>query len=364
MAARRIALPLLGLAFLSLVLGTWSGLVRVGWPWPSLTPEFWLAHGPLMVSGFVGTLIAVERAVAVGRRWGYAAPFLTAAGSLLLVAVPTWIGPLLIVLGSAVLATLFAVILLRRSSPSTATMLLGAAAWVLGNVLWLASYPGLDVDAVVLLWVAFPVLVIAGERLELSRLFRLPRGAHVAFLFLADALVVGGAWTALDLGAGRVLAGIALVGQAAWLLRFDVARIQIRQRGLSRFAAAALLPGYIWLGLGGLFVVLSALAPFPLVYDAMLHAVFLGFVISMIFAHAPIIFPAVLGLSLPYRPWFYAHLVLLHAGLALRIAGDLMTAEPLREWGALLNGVALAWFLVATGLAACLGAAGARSAPG
>ena len=355
MAARRLAMPLLGLAFLSLVLGIWAGLVRVGWPWPTLTPDFWLAHGPLMVSGFVGTLIAVERAVAIGKRWGYGAPTLTAAGALVLVASPLWVGPLLIVLGSAVLAALFAVILHRQPNPSTAAMLLGAAAWVVGNALWLASYPDLDLDAVILWWMAFLVLIIAGERLELSRVLRLPRGANVAFLLLADAFVVGAAWTVFDLGAGSVLAGVAMVGLSAWLLRFDIARIQIRQKELSRFIAAALLPGYVWLGLGGLFVALSVLAPCPLVYDAMLHAVFLGFVISMIFAHAPIIFPAVLGLPLPYRPWFYAHLLLLHAGLALRIAGDVLASEPMRQWGALLNGVALVWFLVDTGLAVRLG---------
>ncbi len=355
-------MPLLGFAFLSLVLRIWSGLVRVGWPWPSLTPDFWLAHGPLMVSGFVGTLIAVERAAAIGRRWGYVAPALTAAGALVLVATPLWIGPLLILLGSVVLVGLFAVILRRQPNPSTAAMLLGAAAWVVGNGLWLASYPGLDVGAVVLWWMVFLVLVIAGERLELSRVLRLPRGATVAFLLLADASVVGAAWTALDLGTGSVLAGIALLGLSAWLLRFDIARIQARQKGLSRFIAAALLPGYAWLGLGGLFVVLSALAPFPLVYDAMLHAVFLGFVISMIFAHAPIIFPAVLGLPLPYRPWFYGHLVLLHVGLALRIAGDLVTSEPVRQWGAMLNGAALVWFLVDTAAAVGIGRREARSA--
>lgn len=363
MAGRRAALPLLGLAFLSLILGIWSGLVRVGWPWPSLSADFWLAHGPLMVSGFVGTLIAVERAVAIGERWGYAAPALTAAGALIIVASSSWIGPLLIVLGSAVLAALFAVILRRQPNPSTASMLLGAAAWVVGNALWLASYPALDVDAVVLWWMAFLVLVIAGERLELSRILRLPRGATVAFLLLADALIIGAAWTVFDLGFGSVLAGLALLGLAAWLLRFDIARLQLRQRDLSRFIASALLPGYAWLGLGGIFVAASVLAPFPLVYDAMLHAVFLGFVISMIFAHAPIIFPAVLGLPLPYRPWFYGHLVLLHVGLAMRIVGDLVTAEPIREWGALLNGIALVWFLVDTGLAIGLGRRQGHSLP-
>ncbi len=355
MAPRRLAMPLLALAFLSLLLGIWSGLVRVGWPWPALTEDFWLAHGPLMVSGFVGTLIAVERAVAIGRSWGYAAPAFTAAGAFVMVATPLWIGPMLIVLGSVVLAALFAVILRRQPNPSTAAMVLGAAAWVVGNLLWLASYPALDLDAVILWWMAFLVLIIAGERLELSRVLHLPRGANVVFLLLADAFVVGAAWSNLELEAGTALAGIALLGLSGWLLRFDIARIQLRQRGLSRFIASALLPGYAWLGLGGVFVLLSAVAPFALVYDAELHAVFLGFVISMIFAHAPIIFPAVLEIPLPYRRWFYGHLVLLHVGLGLRILGDLASSEAIRRWGALLNGVALVWFLVDTGVAVRIG---------
>ncbi len=356
MTARRAAFLLLGLAFLCLMLGIWSGLVRAGWPWPSLTAEFWLAHGPLMGSGFVGTLIAVERAVAIGRRWGYAAPALTAAGALVVsISTSSWVGPLLIVFGSVVLAALFAVILRRQPNPPTVAMLLGAGAWVVGNGLWLASYPDLELEAVVLWWMAFPVLIIAGERLDLSRIQRLPRGAHVTFLLLADLFLVGAIWTAFDLGTGNVLAGFALFGLAAWLLRFDLARVQVRQAGLRRFIALALLAGYAWLGLGGIFVAASALAPFPFVYDAMLHAVFLGFVMSMIFAHAPIIFPAVLGLSLPYRAWFYGHLLVLHAGLVLRIAGDVITSGPIRQWGALLNGAALVWFLVDTGIAVGVG---------
>ncbi len=363
MDSRRAAFPLLGLAFLSLMLGIWAGLVRVGWPWPSLTSDFWFAHGPLMVSGFVGTLIAVERAAALGRSWGYAAPVLTVLGAFLFLApVPLWIGPALILVGSGMLAALFAVILRAQPNPATAVMLLGALAWVLGNLLWLVSYPDLDLDAVVLLWMGFLVLIIAGERLELSRVLRLPRGANLAFLLLADAFVVGAAWAAFRLPSGTVLAGASLVGLSAWLLAFDIARVQIRQRGVSRFIAATLLPGYVWLGAGGLFVALSVIAPFPLVYDAMLHAVFLGFVISMIFAHAPIIFPAVLGLPLPFRSWFYGHLVLLHVGLALRVAGDLITSEPMRQWGALLNGVALVWFLVDTVAAVRIGRAQIDSA--
>jgi hypothetical protein len=77
----------------------------------------------------------------------------------------------------------------------------------------------------------------------------------------------------------------------------------------------------------------------------MLHAIFLGLVFSMIFGHGPIIFPAVLGVRVAYRPAFYAHLVLLHASLLLRVAGDLGPWQVARAWGGLLNGVAIVTFL-------------------
>ena len=39
-------------------------------------------------------------------------------------------------------------------------------------------------------------------------------------------------------------------------------------------------------------------------YDAMLHSIFLGFVFSMIFAHAPIILPTITGLAIAVSKQF------------------------------------------------------------
>ena len=80
------------------------------------------------------------------------------------------------------------------------------------------------------------------------------------------------------------------------------------------------------------------------IYDAKLHAVFVGFVFSMVFGHAPIIFPAVLGLPLTYRPVFYAPLVLLHVSLALRLFSGLMGFSWGRLLGGLLNALAILAF--------------------
>jgi hypothetical protein len=83
-------------------------------------------------------------------------------------------------------------------------------------------------------------------------------------------------------------------------------------------------------------------------YDALLHAVFVGFVMSMIFGHAPIIFPAILGVPINFQPAFYIQLALLHLSLALRIVSDLAGWSAGRQWGGLLNEVAILLFLAMT----------------
>ncbi len=83
-------------------------------------------------------------------------------------------------------------------------------------------------------------------------------------------------------------------------------------------------------------------------YDAVLHTTLVGFVMSMIFGHAPIIFPAILGKPIPFKTTFYAHLALLHISLLLRVVGDLALWQPVRAWGGLLNAVAILLFMANT----------------
>src|SRR3972149_11431100 len=73
------------LAFLSLLSGLWGGVVRLNVPIPMITSTLFLIHGPLMVCGFLGTLISLERAVALGYFWTYIAPVLSGLGALALV---------------------------------------------------------------------------------------------------------------------------------------------------------------------------------------------------------------------------------------------------------------------------------------
>lgn len=60
----------MAIGMVSMALGTWLGLVRLGWNLRLPSPDSLILHGPLMVCGFLGTLIGLERAVALGRFWG------------------------------------------------------------------------------------------------------------------------------------------------------------------------------------------------------------------------------------------------------------------------------------------------------
>ncbi len=340
---------LMGFAIAALLGGLWAGLIRIGWGLPAVQPLLPLAHGPLMVSGFLGTLISLERAVALRTWWAYFGPLLTGLGGLaILGGLPGSTGPLLITLGSVGLAVLFGVIFRRQPALFTATMALGAFAWLAGNAFWLA---GAQIQTVVPWLGGFLILTIVGERLELSRMARLTRRAQAAFLSAIGIYVSGLIVLPFVSDIGRRVAGAGMVGLALWLLRYDIARRTVRQPGLPRFIAVSLLSGYAWLGIGGVLWILFGGAGAGMLYDAMLHAVFLGFVFAMIFAHAPVILPAVLGGPVLYRPAFYTHLALLDLSLVVRLLGDLGGWASVRRWGGLLGVLAVLLFLAASGRA-------------
>jgi hypothetical protein len=345
----------------ALFCGVWAGLARFGWSLPRGRANLIELHGPLMVFGFLGTVISLERAVALRRPWGYLAPLGTLVGAgLLFAGVRQGAGQLALLVAGCVLVGLFGVILRAHATASAATLGLGALLWVAGVALWLDGFPLVQV---VPWWAGFLVLTIVGERLELAALGRLTRPGRVGFGALTALLLAGLSLDAADAGAGIRLAGAALLGYALWLGRFDIARRTLRRPGLPRFVALALLPGYVWLAVGGALWLRDGAAVAGPMHDAELHTIFLGFVFSMIFGHAPVIFPGVLGVAIPFRRVFYGHLALLHAGLVLRIVGDLGGDYDLARVGGLLNATAIGIFLVATVGSAILRKVQVRTGP-
>jgi hypothetical protein len=340
--------PLLAAGIVLLLAGLWDGLIYLGLALPTGTASLTASHGPLMVLGFLGTVIALERAVALGSAWAYLGPVGAGAGGLAVVAgAPNGVGQALATFGGLALVAVFVAVHRIQPSLHNAVLASGAVCWVVAGALWLAGW---DVPRFVPWLAGFLVLTITGERLELSRLVGAGRLARWLFAGVAAVFAGGLIASVFAEPVGVRVAGAGLLGFAVWLARNDIARRTIRGTGLTRYMAVALLTGYAWLGVGGgLWVAVGHLADGP-AYDAMLHAVFLGFVISMIFAHAPVIVPAVLGRPLPFRRSFYVPLALLHLTLLLRlIGGDAVGNVDAWQWGGSLNEVALLLFV---GLAA------------
>jgi hypothetical protein len=344
--------PLMFMAALALLAGLWGGVQRIGWALPTITLYLPAQHGPLMVSGFLGTLISLERAVALsqfqnGRRIYYLVPLLAGLGAVaLILTIDPLITRALASLAALGLVLMFVVICRLQLTADHLVMGLGALLWLVGNGLWLANLP---LYQVVPWWAGFLILTIAGERLELGRVLLHKRNTRLLFLITVVIFLAGLLLSLIAFDAGMRLAGLGLVALGLWLLRFDIARRTIRQTGLTRFIAACLLLGYAWLVAGGaLWLLYGGQYLAGPIYDAMLHMIFMGFVFSMIFGHAPIIVPALLGVQVPYTPLFYIHLSLLHLSLLLRMAGDLLLWLPGRHWGGMLNGVVVVLFLLVT----------------
>lgn len=126
-------------------------------------------------------------------------------------------------------------------------------------------------------WLAgFIVLTIAGERLELARIAMGP-GAGTKLLPLAAAVMAGVVASLLWPTAGHPLLGLTLLALVAWLACHDVARMTIRSTGLPRFMAANMLAGYAWLAVAAGTWALTGASYDGAAYDAVVHAVFLGF---------------------------------------------------------------------------------------
>ncbi|HQR28041.1 MAG TPA: hypothetical protein PLP61_13460 [Nocardioides sp.] len=330
-------------AGVALLAGLDAALLLLDLPAPLSTARLPEVHGVLLVLGFVGTLVSLERAVALGRPLGFAAPALLGlAGMLLVSPAPLVLARSVLVAGTAALVLLYLPLWCRQRDEAVLVQALGAVLALGAAVLWLGSVP---VPTLLPWLVGFVVLTVGGERLELARLAMGP-DAGTRLVALALAFVAGVLLALLRPGAGYPLLGAALLALVAWLVVHDVARRTVTTTGLPRYMAGCMLAGYGWLLVAAGAWLVAGRAADGAAYDLVVHAVFLGFTLSMVLAHAPVILPAVLGRPLPYTPALVVPAVLLHASLALRLwVGDGLGHEVAWRIGGLLNVVALLAFV-------------------
>lgn len=329
-------------AAIALLAGLNAALLLLGIPAPFSIARLAPNHGSLLVLGFVGTLIALERATALKRWYGYFAPALMGLGSLVVLAdpLPEWVGQSIVAAGAAVFTCTYVPLWRRRYDGQILVQLLGAACAFAASLMWIGD---VSFDRLVPWLTAFVVLTIAAERVELASII-LGAGATTRLLWHAAAIALS-----LIVGVplphvGAVLLGLSYLALALWLVRHDVARRTIRSTGPTGFMAACMLAGYAWLIVAGA-VLLFGFPTLQRAYDAFTHAIFLGFTFSMIMAHASTILPAVLHIKLPYRSVFWIPAALLHLGLIIRVwVGDAFNVIPAWRWGGAISVLALLLF--------------------
>jgi hypothetical protein len=312
-----------GLAVLNLLAGLSGGLVRLGLTLPAAAAG---VHGATMVCGTFGTLIALERAVALHRRVGLAMPL--ASGLAGVLAWGAQRPELAWLVWTAAAAGLLALLLYAGATRAWSTHLAveaaGAACWGIGSACAAAG----ALDAAVTGWMGFLVLTIAGERRELTQLVRLGRGARALFT-ASVALALAAVGLAALAASGLAPVSPALVAAtwwlgaaalAAWLLRWDIAPRQRRVPGWPGHTARALLAGYAWLLVAAALGLAGLVRPGGATTVA-LHALLLGFVFAMVIGHAPIVLAALAGIRPVYVAAAGWPVHVLGASLALRIAG-------------------------------------------
>lgn len=346
----RLLLLLLGGA--ALLAGLDAALLRLGAAAPVQSVPLASVHGVLMVYGFLGTVISLERAVALrsgGTRrdsWAYLAPALCAAGTVILLAQVAGLGipggrllpGTAWTAGLAAFVGVYVAIWRRQAAAAVLVQALGAVSGLAGIALWTR---GLDVAAIVPWWACLLVLTVLGERLELARLAFLARGTETRVVAESCAVLVALVATLLSPTLGYPALGLTLAVLVADIAVHDVARHTVRARGLTRLMAVSMLAGYAWVVVAALVWLLGGPALSGYRYDTVVHALTIGFVLSMVMAHAPVVVPAIVRRPLPYHPVMWVVLVLLHGGLLVRALGAAYEAEGAWRLGGTVSVVAV-----------------------
>lgn len=327
-----LALMLVAVALGALRLLTLQGI--------SPTPVAFLQehHGEMIIFGFLTPLILTERYLGATtfslNRSIHLMPFLAMVGAVLKVL--AWLSgvPLLNLLGSVVtgIAIIQYIYLLYSVGRQSAQplpfhyMILGAVILLLATMINIYRSPVVN-PAFTLLLISFPIFTILGERVELSR-FLSPKvhrrarwGLWLAILatvsllvrlFLVDAGYLIAIWAGL--------LGIATLP----LVVPELTLVRLGQTGLHRYLGRHLILAYAWFFIG-LVIIITVRESYPL-YDAGSHALAIGFVFTMIMAHAPVIAPVIVRGNIVEEKLAYYPVAILTASVIMRVAGQLLKA--------------------------------------
>lgn len=326
------------LSLVSLILGIVGGWFRLGWQIP-VGPAAG-QHGLLMVGSFLSTLILLEKAVVLPQKKILFFPFVNGLSLVFFLTHYPSIALSCLLIGSMSLTGICLYFARKYPSDHATLLLAGAVFLTAGHILlWIKGLYPLAVPY----WMGFLLCTITSERLELTKF--LPVRTRQKNLLWAALVVAGIGIMAPFHTWGQTVLATGMVSIGLWLLKYDMVSVAVRKSGIHRYNGALLGTGYIWLVMSGLLTGLATHVPFY--YDALLHTFFIGFVFNMLFAHAPVILPSVLGWTIkPYHPVLYLWAILLQASLLARILADVNGWALVRLWAGMANGIIILGFFI------------------
>ncbi|GAB2621416.1 hypothetical protein GCM10027035_16960 [Emticicia sediminis] len=336
---KKLIFIILPLALISMLIGLYVGFVRIGWAFPVSSSLPIPHHGILMTGSFLGTLISVERVAVLKTRWTWFIPILMVSSLFFILFHQNTIAFSVLLLGSLGYCFISFQNYQTYKLRGDVLMLIGAVFQVIAFTIFFIthSYP-----MAFAAWMLYLIFTIVGERLNLTRFLPVTKTAIIELYIWLGLILLSSFLYHFGLA---VVVSISLWGIAQWLIRHDIALINIKKQGHFKFLGVALLSAYVWLIITGGLGLLKTDNPY--LYDALLHSFFVGFVLTMILAHAPIIFPSLLQIRItPFHPIMYVWLLALHFSLFLRIYGDVFQHYELRKLGGLLNGISFVGYLL------------------
>lgn len=308
--------------------GIWRIALTRGFLLPPI--PWWLPpHGHLMLGGFLAALIQFERMAGLPIRSLVWVPYVYSLSAIFLHLGhwPITLIHLLSLLGWAVHRWLA----FRRfhvlEKPLIETLSLVSLSSALLYSGGLTATPNAALTAL-----SFPVATIIIERLEMP-LHLKKSGANILVWYLVAWCVL---WNLL-LWFGFL--SLPAMGALTLFLTLGVAYLDIGLRKPNvaigetyTFQRVALKAAYLWLIAATLVLIAGNIIPGAILKDLEYHLIGLGFIFSMILAHAPFILAAALSRLPPLHPPWIPFL-LFQSMTLLRIIGDLSVTVSIPFWG-------------------------------
>lgn len=330
-------LPFFAVALVALLSGVWAGIIRLGFDLPGI--ELATLHGPLMVGGFVGTVIGIERSLLSGQKRWWVIPGSSGMAVILWLAGFRMAAPLALLVSSALLVLMQAMQLRSPVSPQVTIIQLAGALCFSAGAFQLAFKPFMP--AIVPWWMGFVLCFILATRLWdrsfPNRWLQLIVG--LGFITFLLGLLMPFHWR------GHLVAGGGLIAVAAGMLATEADGLTGRW-SMEGYTGLAVALGWAWLAVAGIGMAFWHGHLYG--YDATVHAFFLGFLFSMVLAHALGKAQIAAGLpTQPFHPVLFVWLLLLSLSLLARVlAGDLLMLEAVRRWAGLVNGISIGGFII------------------